>query len=81
MAITTSAKKALRQNRRRRIRNLASMKTLREALKSYRKAPSEKLLATVYARLDKAGKVNLIPKNKASRLKSRLSKLLKTASR
>ncbi|MEK7593414.1 MAG: 30S ribosomal protein S20 [Patescibacteria group bacterium] len=38
---------------------------------------AKKYLAQVYKKLDKSAKVNLIKKNKASRLKSRLTKLLK----
>ncbi len=76
MAITKSAKKALRQNRRHRVLNLARLKAVRDAVKAFRKAPSTNLLAATYARLDKAGKHHMIAKNRAARLKSRLSKLL-----
>jgi len=77
MPITQSAKKALRQNIRRRARNLAQTKVLKDTIKKYKKAPSAELLSQVYKKLDKAAKTNLIKQNKASRLKSRLSKLLK----
>ncbi len=76
MPITASAKKALRQNKKRRIKNVAQMKTLKEVLKKLKKSPSADLLSQVYKKLDKAAKNNLIRKNKASRLKSHLSKLL-----
>lgn len=76
MPITASAKKALRQNIRRRKKNLAQKKILKEAVKSYKKSPSAELLAKAYRALDKAAKTNLMKKNRASRLKSRLSKLL-----
>ena len=76
MAITESAKKALRQNKRHRVLNLARMKALKDAIKEYKKAPSANLLSVAFARLDKAGKHNIIAKNRASRLKSRLSKLI-----
>ena len=77
MPITQSAKKALRQNVRRRIRNVAQAKTMKETIKRFKKAPSAELLSQVYKKLDKAAKTNIIKQNKASRLKSRLSKLLK----
>ncbi|MEK7612019.1 MAG: 30S ribosomal protein S20 [Patescibacteria group bacterium] len=77
MPNTASAKKALRQGDRRREKNLAGMKDLKTVIKTFRKAPSAGALSIVYKKLDKAAKVNLIKKNAAGRMKSRLSKLLK----
>ena len=81
--ITKSAKKAYRQNLRRRAKNLQRKTALKTVLKNYKKLVAAKNLDAaknelpkVYKALDKAAKVNLIKKNKASRLKSRLSKLL-----
>jgi len=83
MPITKSAKKALRQNIRRRKINLKRKAELKAVIKQYKKliAATEKekakeQLSQVYKKLDKAAKVNLIKKNKSGRLKSRLSKLL-----
>jgi len=76
MPITASAKKALRQSAKRRIENLSKTKALKAAIKDYKKSPSAESLSLVYKKLDKTAKTNVIPKNKASRLKSRLSKLL-----
>jgi small subunit ribosomal protein S20 len=76
MPNTQSAKKALRQNERRNKRNVAQMKILKGAIKAFRKAPSQDGLTLAYKKLDKAAKTDLIKKNKASRLKSRLSKQL-----
>lgn len=76
MPITRSAKKAWRQSITRRARNVSQKKTLKEAVKAYKKAPSAQLLSTVFKQLDKAAKVNVLKKNTASRLKSRLSKKL-----
>lgn len=78
MPITASAKKAWRQNIKRRAVNITKKKDLKEAVKNYKKSPSADLLSTVYKKLDKAAKTNLIKKNTASRLKSRLTKLLRT---
>ena len=48
---------------------------LKKLIKQARTQKSAKSLQAVYSALDKAAKVRLIHKNKASRLKSRLSKL------
>ncbi len=83
MPITKSAKKALRQNVRRRKANLKRKTELKTVIKQYKKLISggqkeeaKKYLSQVYKKLDKAAKINLIKKNKAARLKSRLTKLL-----
>jgi len=82
MQIIKSAKKALRQNIRRRKINLKRKADLKSIIKQYKKLVSsnkdeaKKYLAQVYKKLDKSAKVNLIKKNKASRLKSRLAKLV-----
>jgi len=87
MPITKSAKKALRQNKRRRQRNLKTTNKFKEAIRQYKKAiktknleEAKKLLSLVYKTLDKAAKTNVIKKNKASRLKSRLAQKLKAKS-
>ncbi len=83
MPITQSAKKALRQNVRRHKRNTKKKTELKSVIKKYKKLvaaksidEAKKYLATVYKKLDKAAKANLIKKNTAARLKSRLSRLL-----
>ncbi len=83
MPIIQSAKKALRQNLRHRIRNVDKKEELKAVLRQYKKLVAEKkkdeakkYLPLVYKKLDKAAKIDLIKKNKASRLKSRLSSLL-----
>ncbi len=83
MPITKSAKKALRQSIRRRERNLSTKKNLKEVLKTYKKQvaaknfdEAKKQLSLVYQKLDKATKTNILKKNTASRLKSRLTKLI-----
>ena len=81
MPITKSAQKALRQNKRRRARNLKQSRSLKDEIKSFKKlviAKNKKganeILPKVYKALDKAAKTNLIKKNNATRLKSRLTK-------
>ncbi|MDP3999471.1 MAG: 30S ribosomal protein S20 [bacterium] len=81
--ITKSAKKAYRQTVRRREVNIQRSKALKTVLKNYKKLVlakdlkgAQEQLRLVFKALDKSAKVNLIKKNTASRLKSRLSKLL-----
>ena len=80
-----SAKKALRQNITNRARNLAKKNAFKNAVKEYKKLiaasktdEARAQLPKVYKALDKASKTNVIKKNKASRLKSRLAHLLKS---
>ncbi len=84
MPIIKSAKKALRQNVRRRKQNIKRKADLKSVIKQYKKLiaagqkdEAKKYLSQVYKKLDKSAKVNVIKKNKAARLKSRLSKLIK----
>ncbi|KKT58227.1 MAG: 30S ribosomal protein S20 [Candidatus Giovannonibacteria bacterium GW2011_GWA1_44_25] len=81
MPITKSAEKALRQNKRRHIRNVKQSRSLKDEVKSLKKLVIAKdkkgageILPKVYKALDKAAKNNLIKKNAASRVKSRLTK-------
>jgi|YelNatPaOPRAMG01_1025707.scaffolds.fasta_scaffold04623_5 small subunit ribosomal protein S20 len=83
MPIKRSAKKALRQNLKRRKRNLARKKEIRQlkrqyllALKNKDKEKAKEILPKLYSILDKSAKRNIIHKNKASRLKGRLTKKL-----
>jgi len=87
MPITRSAKKALRQNKKRRERNLRQLNILKEAIKKIKKLVSEnkkeealKLLPNAYKVIDKAAKTGVIKKNNAARKKSRLSKLISKSS-
>lgn len=80
MPITSSAKKALRQNRTRHARNVTRKVAYRKLVISYQKLvaakkmdDAEKLLPLVFKALDKAAKGKVIEKNKANRLKSRLA--------
>ena len=87
MAITKAAQKSLRQNIKRKVKNLKKRNELKDLIKelkvliSDKKADeAKKLLPKVYKLLDKAAKTGLIKKNNASRKKSRISKLInKTA--
>ena len=88
MPNTTSAKKALRQSARRKVRNAKKKDTYKKTVKTYRKLVGEKkfdeakkILPSVFQALDKAAKTNVIMKNKASRLKSRAAQLIARSSK
>ena len=83
MPITKSAKKAIRQNIRRKARNLVYKNKMKALIKEARSLvlgkkteEAKKLLPQVYKILDKAAKVGVIKKNNASRRKSRIAKLI-----
>jgi len=57
-------------------RHQETEKVLKGLIKAMRRSPSAKALQEVSSKLDKAVKTNMIHLNKASRLKSRLSKHL-----
>jgi small subunit ribosomal protein S20 len=86
MPRTRSAKKALRQSRRRQLRNLAKKLEIRKVKKQFRKAlalknieASREAFRKLQKLLDKAAKTGTIHKNTAARLKSRLAKALAKA--
>ncbi len=51
---------------------------LKSEIDAFKKSPTPKAYAELVSSIDKAAKTNIIHKNKADRLKSRLSKLLKS---
>ena len=77
MPILKSSRKALRRDRRRAVVNRKNMKKIKLVLKKTRKNPTLKNLAEAARFLDRAAKKKVIRPHKASRLKSRLNKLLK----
>ena len=86
MPHTQSAKKRHKQSIRRRARNKAVKAELRTEVKQVRAAvtagnleAAQKDLVVAQTKLDRAAVRGIIHKNKASRLKSRLSKALKAA--
>ena len=79
MPITKSAKKALRQTKRRTIRNLRRKEAYKKALKQIRRhlaakniKEAEALIPQAYQALDKAAKTGILKPNAAARRKSRL---------
>ena len=84
MPNSASARKSQRQNESRRLRNRAQRSELRTYVKKVRKladegdvAAAKDIFPTAQKKLDQAAAKNLIHKNKAARLKSRLATLLK----
>lgn len=83
MPITKSAKKALRQSKRRQTQNLKRAEEYKDAIGALKKLLGKKekkealaLLPKVYQKLDKATKTRVIEKNKAARLKARLAQAI-----
>lgn len=83
MPITKSAKKALRQDKKRRIKNIRQLNAMKDIIKTIRKLVLEnkkeealKLLPKAYKVIDKTDKAGIIKKNTAARKKSRLTKLI-----
>ncbi len=88
MAITKSAKKAIRQNKRRRAHNvlyITKIKSLLKEAKAFiiekKNKEAQEILPKVYQILDKAAKVGILKKNTASRKKSRITKMIDKASK
>lgn len=77
MPITKQAVKKLRRDKSVETHNAKIRTSLRDAVKAMRRHPTAKALSLAFGRLDKAAKTNIVHKNKAARLKSRLSKLLR----
>ncbi len=83
MAITSSAKKALRASKKKRVFNLRSKAAIEKNIKAFRKlvlaknkSEATKLVPVIYQALDKAVKTGYIKANASSRSKSRVMKAL-----
>ncbi len=78
MANHKSALKRIRSNETKRLRNKYQHKTTRNAVRDLRAAEDKKeaegMLTKVVSMLDKLAKNNIIHKNKAANLKSKLTK-------
>jgi len=82
MANHQSAIKRIRQSEARRVHNKYYAKTARNAVRNLRattdKEAASELLPKVNAMLDKLAKINVIHKNKAANLKSKLASHVNT---
>lgn len=80
MANHQSAIKEARKNQKRRLANRYYSQTVRTQIKKLRamkdKKEAQELLPKLVAQLDKLAKRNIIHRNKASNLKSKLTKLV-----
>lgn len=77
MPVIKSAKKKLRVDKKRESANKKAGVLVEKALKKAKKTPTAKNIQDAFSVVDKAVKNNIIHKNKASRIKSKLSKLIK----
>ena len=75
MPITKSAIKTLRQEHRKTLVNQAIKRRVKAALRKALAKPSKNNLSGAFSILDRATKKHFLHKNKASRLKSRITKL------
>ena len=83
MANTKGAKKRIRQNAVRRLRNRYQLSTTRTAIKRLKAADKEAataMLPGVISLVDKCAKKNIFHKNKASNLKGKLTKYVNSLS-
>ncbi len=77
MANHKSAKKRVRSDEAKRLRNRYQHKTARTAIKELKnaeKGEAEKLYPSVVSKIDKLAKKNIIHKNKAANLKSDIAR-------
>ncbi len=76
MPVTKTAKRALRGSRRKEIVNKIMVSKLEIAIKSAKKSKNEKDIKKAISLADRSAKISTIHRNKASRIKSQLSKLI-----
>ncbi|MFA6005171.1 MAG: 30S ribosomal protein S20 [Patescibacteria group bacterium] len=73
----TSAKKKLRQDKKKRVLNSAYKKKYREAVTAFVAKGTKELLQKAFSLVDKSVKKGILHKNTAARLKSKLGKRVK----
>ncbi len=79
MPVTKTAKRALRVSKRKEAINKVFVNRLEIAIKQAKRKPTIKNVKEAISLADKAAKKNIFHKNKAARIKSKLSKLVKPA--
>lgn len=77
MPVIKSARKKLRVDKKRQGANKKIKALIESSIKKVEKKPTSESMQKAFSIVDKGVKHNIIHKNKASRIKSRLSKLLK----
>lgn len=81
MPAIKSAKKKLRVDRKRESSNKKMEALVNVSIKKAQRKPTPKSIQEAFSIIDKGVKKNMIHKNKAARIKSRLSKLLNKKAR
>ncbi|HYK08342.1 MAG TPA: 30S ribosomal protein S20 [Candidatus Eisenbacteria bacterium] len=76
MPVIKSAKKKLKQDKKRTLVRAKTESFLKDAVKKAVASPTAKTVSVASSLLDKAAKKHIIHKNKAARVKSRLAHLL-----
>lgn len=79
MPIIKSAIKRAKQTLKRRERNVATKRDMKDAIKAFLASPSATTLSKAQSEIDTAVKKNLLVKNTAARRKARLAKIAKDA--
>ena len=84
MPITSSAKKALRASRNKRVFNIRRKSAIEKLMKEFRKhisakdkVAAQKMVSNIYQALDKAVKTKYVKANTSSRTKSRVMAAIK----
>ncbi|MCL6096787.1 MAG: 30S ribosomal protein S20 [Patescibacteria group bacterium] len=76
MPVIKSAKKKLRKDKKRELANKTLKSLFKKAVKLAEKTPTEANIRKAVKAIDKTAKKNIIHKNKAARIKSKLAKLV-----
>lgn len=76
MPVIKSAKKKLRKDRKRELVNKTLENLFKKAVKIAEKTPTQANIRKAVKIIDKTAKKNIIHKNKAARIKSKLAKLI-----
>ncbi|MDO8657189.1 MAG: 30S ribosomal protein S20 [Candidatus Levybacteria bacterium] len=76
MPVIRSARKKLKVDRKRESANKKIEASIEIVIKKAQKSPTEESVRNAFKAIDKGAKKNIFHKNKAARLKSKLSKLI-----
>jgi len=79
MPILKNAKKALRVSKRKTVINSRNKSQVKTALKKVVAAASPETVSEAFSKIDRAVKRNILPKNRAARIKSRLSRAVSSS--
>lgn len=74
MPVLKHARKKLRQDKKRTLRNKRVREVYKDFVKKAKANPTTENLSVAFSRIDKAAKQNIIHENKAARLKASLTK-------